>query len=83
MNDKTAYALRKDGMWMAVCHDGMIEEFLANGRLARVPTCLYTDRFLDALALESKERATRLANLVGAEVVKVKARKDEDETCGQ
>ena len=65
------WLIRKDGMWLMGYQASGIREFLGNGHLASVPTCIYSAKLQDAMPFEDETMARNLAQLLGADLMVV------------
>lgn len=65
------WLIRKDGMWLMGYQASGIEEFMRDGKLASIPTCLYSERREDAMLFDAEFTARNLANLIGADLMVV------------
>lgn len=69
MNKALAYMIRKDGLWLIGYQASGIKEYLGDGRLVNVPTCIYGDRRDDAMTFDEEYKARNLAQLLGADLM--------------
>lgn len=65
------WLIRKDGLWLMGYQASGIEEFLGNGQLVSMPTCVHGDRREDAMAFDEEFKARNLAKLLGADLMVV------------
>ena len=65
------WLIRKDGLWLMAYQASGIEEFLGNGQLVSMPTCIYSMRQEDAMAFYEEFKARNLANMLGADLMVV------------
>lgn len=65
------WLIRKDGMWLMGYRASGIEEFMRDGKLASIPTCLYSERREDAMIFDAELMARNLASLIGADLMVV------------
>ena len=65
------WLIRKDGLWLMGYQASGIEEFLADGKLTSMPTCIYGDRREDAMVFEEEFKARNLAKLLDADLMVV------------
>ena len=65
------WLIRKDGLWQMGHQQGEIREFMPDGRLTDIPTCLWSDRRRDAMAFDDEFLARHIVKLLGAELLVV------------
>lgn len=63
------WIIRKDGLWLMGTKASGIREFMKDGELHNVPTCIYSARLQDAKIFDDEAKARALALLIGGEVL--------------
>lgn len=57
--------IKKDGLWLMGYQQGEIKEFMRDGKLVSVPTCIYGERLKDAMPFENEISARNMAKMIG------------------
>lgn len=65
------YLIAKDGMWLVGYQPSDCKEYMSDGTLKQVYTCVYSMRREDAMPFTSAALAKDLAKRIGGETMKV------------
>lgn len=68
----TLWTIRRDGLWLVTWQSTGVREFLGDGRLVSIPTCIYSADRRDAKIFDSELRAREVAAVIGGDVMKAR-----------